>query len=313
MAANPDKRPFVLTRSGFIGSQRYAATWTGDNVANRNHMEMSIPMSLNLGLSGQPFSGPDIGGYAGNASAELFADWIAVGAFFPFSRAHTNDSSLPQEPWAFGEHVEETARVALNRRYKLLPYIYTQFRDASVNGLPVMQPVFFADPADVSLRTEDKAFLLGPCLMVVPQWAGKTAMPKGIWREICIAGEDTNADPHHVRLLQKGGSIVCTGAQIQSTVDYNDTEITLFICLDETGRASGSLYSDDGEGFSYQTGDYALTEFNAYSHSNALTIAVNQLEGQRDRSKVTYKVALVTENGTQKYESFTGSTFTIEL
>jgi alpha-glucosidase len=57
--ANPEKRPFVLTRANFLGGQRYAATWTGDNISNWNHLKMSIPMSLNLGLSGQPFSGPD--------------------------------------------------------------------------------------------------------------------------------------------------------------------------------------------------------------------------------------------------------------
>ncbi len=313
LAANPDKRPFVLTRSGFIGSQRYAATWTGDNVANRDHMEMSIPMSLNLGLSGQPFSGPDIGGYGGNASADLYADWISVGAFYPFSRSHTNDSSLPQEPWAFGAEVEETARVALNRRYRLLPYLYTQFREASVSGLPVMQPVFFADPSDMSLRAEQKAFLLGPSLMVVPQWAGQTAMPKGIWREISVAGENTKTDPHQVRLLQKGGSIICTGSQIQSTADYNDKDITLFICLDENGTAKGTLYADDGEGFSYKSGDFALTEFTATKIDGNLNITVKQIDGNRDRSEVTYRIALVEQEEIKMHEGFSGNEFSIEL
>ncbi len=311
MAANPEKRPFVLTRSGFIGSQRYAATWTGDNVAIREHLELSIPMSLNLGLSGQPFSGPDIGGYAGNATPDLYADWIALGAFYPFSRSHTNDSSLPQEPWAFGPEVEETARVALNRRYRLLPYLYTLFRETSINGLPVMQPVFFADPADTSLRAEQEAFLLGANLMVVPQWAEKTAMPKGIWREISVAGENTATDPHQVRLLQKGGSIIPAGPQIQSSADYDDSLITLYVCPDSSGKASGTLYSDDGEGFSYRDGDFALTGFSATAADSTVTVKVKQLEGNRNRSAVSYRVALVTETGTLVSEPMQGSEFTV--
>ena len=124
MKSNPKKRPFVLTRSNFLGGHRYAATWTGDNNSSMKHLKQSIPMSLNLSLSGQPFNGPDIGGFAGNATPELYAHWIAVGAFYPFSRAHSTKGSINQEPWSFGQEVETVSREALQRRYRLLPYIY---------------------------------------------------------------------------------------------------------------------------------------------------------------------------------------------
>ncbi|KDO38367.1 hypothetical protein CISIN_1g0443052mg, partial [Citrus sinensis] len=101
--ADKDKRPFVLTRAGFIGSQRYAATWTGDNVSNWEHLHMSISMVLQLGLSGQPLSGPDIGGFDGNATPRLFGRWMGIGAMFPFCRGHTESDSIDHEPWSFGE------------------------------------------------------------------------------------------------------------------------------------------------------------------------------------------------------------------
>ncbi|HNW41171.1 MAG TPA: glycoside hydrolase family 31 protein, partial [Opitutaceae bacterium] len=159
-AARPDRRPFVLSRANFLGGQRYGATWTGDNTANWEQLGWSIPMALNLGLSGQPFTGPDIGGFAedgpaGATAAERgthFARWMGVGALLPFSRAHTNKGNGDKEPWAFGPEVERTCRTAIERRYRLMPYLYTLFREASVTGMPVVRPVFFADPRDPALR-----------------------------------------------------------------------------------------------------------------------------------------------------------------
>ncbi|MBN1456772.1 MAG: hypothetical protein JW912_02855, partial [Sedimentisphaerales bacterium] len=158
LKTNPDKRPFVLVRANFIGGHRYAATWTGDNTANWEHLEDSVPMALNLGLSGQPFCGPDIGGFIGDGDGKLFARWMGTGAFFPFSRGHTAKGTINKEPWAFGKEVEESCRTALERRYRLLPYLYTLFYNSSITGLPVMRPVFFADPDDPELRDEDDAF-----------------------------------------------------------------------------------------------------------------------------------------------------------
>ncbi|CAK9152088.1 unnamed protein product [Ilex paraguariensis] len=103
--ANENQRPFVLTRAGFIGSQRYAATWTGDNLSTWEHLHMSISMVLQLGLSGQPLSGPDIGGFGGNATPKLFGRWMGVGALFPFCRGHSETDTIDHEPWSFGEEV----------------------------------------------------------------------------------------------------------------------------------------------------------------------------------------------------------------
>lgn len=151
----------MLTRASHLGGQRWAATWTGDNTASWDHLDMSLAMVLNLGLSGQPLSGPDIGGFVGAGDGPLFARWMGVGALLPFARGHTGKGNIDKEPWSFGREVENTCRLALQRRSRLLPYLYTLAREASLTGLPIARPLFFADPADPALRDMDDAFLLG--------------------------------------------------------------------------------------------------------------------------------------------------------
>ena len=106
----PERRSFALTRSGFAGVQRYAALWTGDNASSWEHLRMSLPMLCNLGLSGIPFVGADIGGFFGDASPELFARWMQVGVLYPMMRGHSHKVTRPNEPWAFGDEVEAVAR-----------------------------------------------------------------------------------------------------------------------------------------------------------------------------------------------------------
>ncbi len=298
LAVHPDKRPFILTRANYIGGHRYAATWTGDNVSNWEDLRMSIPMSINLGLSGQPFNGPDIGGFDGNAAPELFGHWIATGAFYPFSRAHSVAGSRPHEPWAFGEDIEAVSRIALQRRYRLLPYLYTLFYEASVNGMPVMRPVFFADLSDLKLRREEQAFMLGGDLIIVPKWADLPSLPKGVWRSISLVGEDSENDPYQPDLKQRGGSIIPVGQLIQTTDDYKIDSLTLFVCPDEKMKARGMLYHDAGNGYEFRDGQYAIYDFTAKRISKG-TIAVecNHREGKLKSDIRFINVALITPSG----------------
>ena len=229
LLANPQKRPFILSRSNFLGGHRYAATWTGDNLSSWEQLKLSVPMSLTLGLSGQPFNGPDIGGFCESANGELLAHWTAMGVFFPFVRNHSIKGSADQEPWAFGEQVLNSCRTSIERRYKLMPYIYTLFREASVDGMPVMRPVFMADAKDLSLRAEDKAFLLGGDLMIVPAWAEKVAMPKGDWQPITL---ENKPDDYQAKLYQRPGSVIPVANLAQSTDELRTDSLTLFVCLD---------------------------------------------------------------------------------
>jgi len=304
--ANPDRRPFVLTRSNYIGGQRYAATWTGDNQATWNHLRWSVTMILNLGLSGQPFSGPDIGGHEFNTTRELFARWIGVGALFPFSRGHKTKVTFPHEPWSFGSEVEEIARTALERRYRLLPYLYTLFQEASTSGLPVMRPVFFADPADPALRREDHSFLLGPCLLVQPQLTEEREHvfpePRGIWRAVTLVGEDPSREPDHPVLKIRGGSIVPLGRVVQNTTEPSLDPLTLVVSLDEEGRAEGVLYEDAGEGFAYRTGDYRLTTYEARAAGGHVLVRIRSRQGALERPRRTVRVELITSAGVRTAE-----------
>ncbi|WP_256010386.1 TIM-barrel domain-containing protein [Desertivirga xinjiangensis] len=291
--ANPGKRPFVLSRSNFLGGQRYAATWTGDNKSSFEHLKTSIPMSINLGLSGQPFSGPDIGGFSGDCSAELFSQWIALGAYYPFCRNHTSIETVSQEPWAFGEKTERASRTAINRRYKLMPYLYSLFREASVSGMPVMQPLFFADVKDPSLRAEEEAFMLGSELIIVPRWAKNVKLPNGNWRNITLEDYD---DGYQAQIKIRAGAIVPVGKVFQSTEEYNAEEITLLINPDQKGNASGSLYDDAKDGFGYTQGDYTLLNYQAETKGSDLTVTVKQIAGKRKINQV-YRIGLVTSKG----------------
>ncbi|NQT74153.1 MAG: DUF5110 domain-containing protein [Chloroflexi bacterium] len=297
MKANPEKRPFVLTRANFLGGHRHAATWTGDNESKWEHLRMSIPMSLNIGLSGQPFNGPDIGGFWGEASPELFAHWIAIGALFPFSRAHTAGGESDQEPWAFGEEVEMVSRTAIERRYRLLPYIYTLFYEAAQIGMPVMRPVFFVDPANLSLRSEDQAFILGADMLVVPKWAEGPQLPTGIWQSISLVGEDSVNDPYQPNLLIRGGSIIPLGKVIQNTTEESLDPLTLLVCLDENGKAEGVLYEDAGDGFSYLQGEYLMTTYTAEKEGDKVIVKIAAEKGDMKRPKRTVRIQVVMSEG----------------
>lgn len=257
--ARPDARPFVLTRSNFIGGQRYAATWTGDNTSNEDHLQWSIPMVLNLGLSGQPFSGPDIGGYDQDATPDLFARWMGIGALLPFARGHTETKTGPHEPWAFGEACERACRIALQRRYRLMPYLYTLFREAATTGAPIVRPVFFADPADASLRTVDDAFLLGSDVLVVPPWSTlDPARLTGGWRRGSITADDHPALP---AIWIRAGAAVPIGPDMQYVSERPLDPLTLLCNPDSSGLATCTLYEDAGDGHGHERGQYALTRY----------------------------------------------------
>jgi alpha-glucosidase len=312
LAARPDRRPFVLTRANFLGGQRFAATWTGDNVASWRHLDMSIPMVLNLGLSGQPFCGPDIGGFAGEGSGELFARWMGFGALFPFARGHTGKGNIDKEPWAFGPRVEATCRRALTGRYRLLPYLYTVFQEASLTGLPVWRPLFFADPTDPALRAVDDGFLIGEDLLVMastrprvdpgaaPTEAGSSdrPLPAGRW----LAAEPLpgwSGDENLPRLLVREGAVLPLGPVIESTAYARLDTLTLLVNLDRAGHAEGSLYEDEGEGFGYRQGASRVTHYQVLGSDEAgevrLTVTAQVISGRWAAAERIWELVLLRE------------------
>lgn len=299
LAVNPEKRPFVLTRANLLGGQRYAATWTGDNYADERFMKLSVPMSITLGLSGQPFSGPDIGGFLGNTSADLWGQWLGFGVFLPFTRGHACAGTNDKEPWAFGPEMEQTSRIALNRRYRLLPYLYTLFYQAHQTGIPVMQPLFFDNSKDLGLRNEEQAFLLGNHLLVVPAFAKNPHLPKGKWETLqLIKGEEQ--DRYQAKLLIRSGAIIPAGAVIQHTGENSIANLSLYINLDQKGTASGELYWDAGEGWAFRKGDYKLLKIRAKLENHTVRVSMKTVAGIYPIGKEIQSVhAFVKLNGKQ--------------
>ena len=296
LLANPQKRPFILSRSNFLGGQRYAATWTGDNLSHPDHLKLSVPMSLTLGLSGQPFNGPDIGGFCENSNGQLVAEWTALGVYFPFVRNHNTKGTVAQEPWAFTQEVLDACRTAINRRYRLMPYIYTLFREASTTGMPVMRPLFMADSKDLNLRSEDRSFLLGGDLMIRPQWAEHTAMPQQEWQ--CLELEET-ADSYQCELRQRPGSVIPLANLAQSTATLRTDSLTLLICVDGEGKAVGQLYEDEGDGFGYREGRYRQTTIEATLRKKQLQVTLRQTDGQLPAVVRTLRIGFVAKGRVQ--------------
>jgi alpha-glucosidase len=279
-----------LSRSNFLGGHRYAATWTGDNYSNWEQFMASIPMSITLGLSGQPFNGPDMGGFCGDSNGKLVANWTAVGVYFPFVRNHCIDGGRAQEPWAFDQECLDVCRTAINRRYRLMPYVYTLFQEASKDGMPVMRPVFMADTKDKSLRAEEKAFMLGGDLIIIPRWAGDANLPSGDWDILPLEDKDDGFQPY---LAQRPGSVIPMGNLYQNTVEMKSDSLTLLVNPDAEGRAEGRLYEDDGDGFAYQQGNFAEYKLQAATEGKKLTVSISKVGGKAAEKQRTLRVGIV--------------------
>ena len=292
LLANPNKRPFVLSHSNFLGGHRYAATWTGDNKSSWEQFEASVPMSLTLGLSGQPFNGPDIGGFVGSTNANLLAHWTALGVYFPFVRNHTTENSVAQEPWAFDKQTLDICRTAINRRYRLMPYIYTLFEEASVNGMPVMRPAFMLDAKNPALRTEEKAFMLGGDLYIIPRWAPEVALPEGNWNILKLEDDDDGVQPY---LAQRPGSIIPMANLYQNTTELCTDSLTLLVNPDAEGKAVGTLYEDARDGFEYRDGHFARYELKAETVGKQVNVSIRKVEGKDEAKPRVLRVGYVTD------------------
>ena len=318
LAANPDKRPFLLTRSGYLGYQRFAATWTGDNVADWGGMHNGITTPLNLGLSGQPFSGPDTGGFLGDGPAKpaersaFYARWWGLGALLPFSRGHTVKGAIRKEPWAMGEHVETVARAALERRYRLLPYLYTQFDTASRTGLPVMRPLFFADPRRADLRDEDHGFLLGPDLAVQAPLDAPEHHASLAWVPLpsLAAGDD---DPDQPSVALRPGAILPLRDAQQYVGEKPFDHLTLIVALDTDGKAAGTMYEDAGDGFGYRKGDYRRASFSAVRDGGTVRLRFGKAEGKRSATARRLTVRVWDGAAWKTAEGVEGKTLDIRL
>ena len=290
----PGERPWVLTRSAFPGSQRTCASWMGDNNSWWEHLAMSVPQLLSMGLSGSPHVGADIGGFFENARPELFARWMELGVFYPFMRDHTALGTRAQEPWAFGEEVETVSREALTLRYRLLPYLVTLAHEAAARGAPLMRPMGFAFPDVEDTFDVEDAFMLGPWLLAAPaleprcRWR-RVVLPPGRWldywtgRPVGDAGAEgarpvlVEATPGRPPLLLRQGALLPIGNARPSTATPL-SELRVVATAPE-GRSAFEVVEDDGWSTAWQEGDVARTGWRSQRDGDALTVTVGEREG----------------------------------
>ena len=259
------KRPFVITRACYSGSQKYATAWTGDNQSLWTHLKMAIPQQCNLGLSGMPFVGTDIGGFGADTTPELLARWVEVGCFSPLFRNHCAKSNMNQEPWLFGEEVLSIYRKYVELRYSLLPYFYDLCRVCEQTGLPVIRPLVLHYENDINVRNMNDEFLVGESLLVAPvtdQGVTKRLvyLPKGVWYDYRTHREYQGEQYYPVDapldvcpIFVKAGAILPKAPAQMYTDEIPDPELILEVW---PGVGSYVHYRDNGKDFAYREGAY---------------------------------------------------------
>lgn len=277
------KRPFVLTRAGYAGIQRFAALWTGDNVSTEEHLLLGARMISGLGLSGVPYAGFDVGGFIGEASPDLFTRWIQLGAFTPFFRGHTMINSRDAEPWAFGEEAEEISRNYIALRYRMMPYLYSLFYQASQTGMPVVRSLALNHHTEWKVFAYDyqNQFYFGDSLLVCPvvpnKQLTKVYLPQGEFydffndEKVLQTGETIiELTKDKLPVFVKAGAILPMQATVQHTSQTTDIlEIHLYYGQHET---SFEYYEDDGQTYQYQNGGFYKRSlvYNPHQHSFTL-------------------------------------------
>lgn len=277
-------RPFVLSRSFFAGSQRIGPIWTGDNAASWEHLRLSVPMLLSIGIAGLPFAGADVGGFFGNADSELITRWNQLGTYYPFFRGHGHLETKRREPWLFGEDNTRRNRHSLRERYALLPYLYTLFWESHTQGTPIMRPMWYEFPEGFDTYGLDQQFMFGPGMLVAPvMHQGSSSVDVYLpdterWFEAGTGTElgqksgwlySSNKSTHQIKVdlesipvFLRGGHIIPRKERARrSTAQMAKDPFTLWVVLNSSGSAQGDLYIDDGHSFAYQRGSYLHRQF----------------------------------------------------
>ena len=287
----PKKRPFVLTRSGFAGIQRFAAAWTGDNVASEEHMLAGIRLVNSLGMSGVSFAGYDVGGFAGEASKGLFARWMSIAAFSPLYRAHSMINTKDAEPWAFGEEVEEISRNYLNFRYSLLPTIYSAFHQSTHNGLPLAASLAIHFPQDEAIYQTafQNEYMFCDSFLVAPvesfREISKVYLPQGEWYYLYTDQKHQGSQViyqdsplNYLPVYVQAGKIFAQQSPTQHTGMAPDSTLNLHLYRGSTG-STYIHYEDAGEGLDYLEGEFFSREIQ-YQPENG-SLKMKQAKGQQ--------------------------------
>ena len=284
----PNQRPFVLTRAAFAGTQRYAATWTGDNGSTWEHLRLTVPTLLSLGISGYPLAGADVGGFDGSPTPEVLTRWTEVGAFQPLFRNHAAKGTRDHEPWVDGPGHEAVRKRFIEERYRLMPYIYSSMEETSRTGVPLMRPMFLEFPNQENLQVNDKEFMFGADLLVAPKsqdtvGAYEVTFPDGPWYDywtgLPVQGHPFRVDPalSELPVYVRGGAILPRQAVVQNVEQTPPGPLELVVYAGPNCR--GSLYTDDGYTLNYTRGEYFRQQFTCSAKDEKLSVHISSAQG----------------------------------
>lgn len=301
------KRPFVITRACYAGTQKYSTVWTGDNQSLWEHLRMSLPMLMNLGLSGFAFCGTDVGGFGFDCTAELLSRWIQVGAFTPLFRNHSSIFTRDQEPWSFDKETEDICRKYIKLRYKLIPYIYDLFWKGESDGLPIMRPLLLHYENDANTYEINDEFLCGDSILVAPiiEQGKKSRMvylPEGndwidYWTKEYSSGGKfivKNAPLDTCPIYIKAGTVIPNYPEQNYIGEKSVNELTFNIYLSKNDQnISYTHYQDDGESFNYKNGFYNLYEIEVSKASNCIKVKVSKTKSDYENHYKSFKFNII--------------------
>lgn len=297
------KRPFVITRAAYSGTQRYTSTWTGDNVASWEHLTIANLQAQRMCMSGFSFVGSDIGGFAEQPNGELYARWIQLGIFHPFCRTHSSGDHGDQEPWAFGDNITDIVRKFIEIRYQLLPYLYTAFWRYATEGIPILKSLVLYDQADVQTHYRNDEFVFGEKILACPITEANAKgrrmyVPEGnwynFWDNTLVKGGNevwVDADLDSTPIFVKEGAIIPKYPIQQYVGEKEIVELHLDVFF-KLGKEKSQVYEDAQDGFDYKKGRFSLRNFNLLGKEDSLTIQQFK-SGKFVASYETFEIELI--------------------
>ncbi|RAJ16309.1 glycoside hydrolase family 31 protein [Olleya aquimaris] len=297
---NYPKRPFVITRAAYSGTQRYSSTWTGDNVATWEHLWIANVQAQRMAMSGFSFAGSDIGGFAEQPQGELFTRWIQLGIFHPFCRVHSSGDHGDQEPWAFDEDVTDVVRKFIEIRYQLLPYLYTAFWNLVEHGTPILKSLVMFDQEDNQTHYRTDEFVYGNQILVCPiqepnAKGRRMYIPRGTWYnfwtdEVVDGGKEkwVDAEIDSMPIFIKEGAVIPKFPIQQYVGEKNIEELVLDVYF-KTGKETSQLFDDAHDGYDYTKGRYSFRTFKLTGKTNELILQQHK-EGKYEASYKTFKL-----------------------
>ncbi|GAB2770972.1 glycoside hydrolase family 31 protein [Actinomadura fibrosa] len=307
-----EQRPFILMRAGAAGSQRFGLMpWSGDVSRSWGGLKPQPEISLQMGLQGLAYMHSDLGGFGGDLlDDELYARWLQYGVFQPIYRPHAQEA-VASEPVFRAERPKKLAKKAIELRYKMLPYNYTLAFRNSIEGLPLMRPLFFEEPDNFRLYSVAQEYLWGDAFLVSPVvrpdvsekeiYFPKTANWFDFYTGKMYEGGSTatvQLKEEYIPTFVRGGAFVPMSKPMHSTTEFSPEKLEIHYFYDPSAeKSTGNLYFDDGQtSRSYEKGLFELLNFSSEISENEIIITVEKELGSAKKVSEIVKSEMVVHN-----------------